>query len=364
MEIYLVGGAVRDELLGLPVLERDWVVVGATVQEMIDLGYLPVGKNFPVFLHPKTHEEYALARTERKISKGYTGFTFYTDVSVTLEDDLRRRDLTINAIAKKTNGELIDPYNGCSDLKNKILRHVSEAFAEDPVRILRVARFASRFSDFQIHPETLELMRLMVKAGEVDALVPERVWQELQRTLELSAPQRFFEILQKCDALPIIFPEIYEHFKSAIVMLQSVVKISKKSIIRFAALTKSLSMDAIKALCSRDRIPKVYRELALLVVKYQSDFNNILNLDADGLLNLLEKLDAFRRPDRFMDFLITNDGVNSEEQSLSSKRLIDAYSLAVKISTQPLKDRGLNGEEIKYELYALRCEIIKQNLFK
>lgn len=358
MEIFLVGGAVRDQLLGLPIKERDFVVVGATVQEMIDLGYKPVGKDFPVFLHPQTHEEYALARTERKISKGYTGFKFYTDISVTLEDDLRRRDLTVNAIAQKTNGEIIDPYNGREDLKNKILRHVSEAFTEDPVRILRVARFASRFADFKIHPETLELMRLMVNSGEVNALVPERVWQELQRTLELPTPHRFFEVLYDCGALSIIFPEINTHFKKTIEMLQRAAKVNEKSIIRFAALTKCLSLEEIKILCFRNRIPSSYRELALLVVKFQNDFNNILLLDPEGIITLLEKLDAFRRTVRFAAFLEASDASNANNQSLQSKKLMHSYNLTAKISPKSLADNGLVGEDIKRELHTLRQKTI------
>lgn len=360
MEIYLVGGAVRDQLLGLSVKERDFVVVGATVQEMIALGYKPVGKDFPVFLHPQTHEEYALARTERKISKGYTGFKFYTDTSVTLEDDLRRRDLTINAIAQKTNGEIIDPYNGREDLKNKILRHVSEAFAEDPVRILRVARFASRFSDFKIHPETLELMRLMVTSGEVNALVPERVWQEFQRTLELPSPHRFFEVLYNCGALSIIFSEINTHFEKVIEILQKAIKVNEKSIIRFAAFTKCLSLEEIKILCSHYRIPSSYRELALLVAKFQNDFNNILLLEPEGIVNLLEKLDAFRRTVRFVAFLEANDASNANNQSLQSKKLMNSYNLTAKISPKSLADKGLVGENIKHELHVLRQKAIAE----
>lgn len=359
MEIFLVGGAVRDQLLGLPIKERDWVVVGATVQDMLDLGYIPIGKDFPVFLHPKTHEEYALARTERKISKGYAGFKFYTDVSVTLEDDLRRRDLTINAIAKKSNGEIIDPYHGRDDIKNKILRHVSAAFIEDPVRILRLARFASRFSDFTIHPETIDLMQAMVNSGEINALVPERVWQEMQRTLELPSPHRFFLVLQECGALAVIFPEINAHIKHATAMLEHAAQFSNKATVRFAALVKCLTAEAIKRLCLRVRVPSQYRELALLVVKYQNDFDNLLHMDAEELLILLENLDAFRRPIRFVDFLATNDVACGKEQSVCSKKLMDAYNLTAKISTQPLISRGLRGEEIKHELHALRCQAIK-----
>src|SRR5215218_1314440 len=214
MKIYEVGGAVRDELLGLPVQDRDYVVVGATPDEMIELGYKPVGRDFPVFLHPETHEEYALARTERKTGRGYHGFQFHAAPDVTLEEDLQRRDLTINAIARDENGEIIDPYNGSDDLSLGILRHVSPAFAEDPVRILRVARFAARFG-FEIAPETAELMREMVSSGEVDALVPERVWQELARGLMEERPSRLFDVLQECGALARIAPELASLFEHA-----------------------------------------------------------------------------------------------------------------------------------------------------
>jgi tRNA nucleotidyltransferase (CCA-adding enzyme) len=208
MRTYMVGGAVRDALLGLPVNDRDWVVVGATPQEMIALGYLPVGRNFPVFLHPQTREEYALARTERKTARGYHGFVFHAEPNITLEDDLARRDLTINAMAQTDEGRLIDPFAGQADLRNRLLRHVTVAFREDPVRILRVARFAARFADFRVADETLALMRQMVEAGEVDALVAERVWQELARGLMEHKPSRMFEVLRECGALARLLPEV------------------------------------------------------------------------------------------------------------------------------------------------------------
>ena len=212
MKIYLVGGAVRDKLLGREIKERDYVVVGATPKEMESLGYKAVGKEFPVFLHPDTQEEYALARTERKVGKGYKGFEFYADPSVTLEEDLQRRDLTINAIAEDNAGHIIDPFNGKKDLEAKIFKHVSPAFSEDPVRILRVARFAARFPDFNVHPDTNKLMKDMVKNGEVNALVPERVWKEFSRALAEPSPERFFTILKDSDALPILFNELTEHY--------------------------------------------------------------------------------------------------------------------------------------------------------
>src|SRR5256885_5337521 len=208
MKAYIVGGAVRDALLGVPVNDRDWVVVGATPDDMLAAGYKPVGQDFPVFLHPQTHEEYALARTERKTAPGYHGFTFHADPSVTLEQDLERRDLTINAMAQDADGRVIDPFGGRDDLRDKVLRHVSPAFAEDPVRILRLARFAARFDDFAVAPQTLALMRDMVRAGEVDALVPERVWQELSRGLMERRPSRMFEVLRACGALARLLPEV------------------------------------------------------------------------------------------------------------------------------------------------------------
>ncbi|MFM2399662.1 MAG: hypothetical protein RL341_1819, partial [Pseudomonadota bacterium] len=208
MNIYAVGGCVRDELLGLPVQDRDWVVVGASPQQLIDAGYLPVGKDFPVFLHPKTKEEYALARTERKTAAGYHGFVFHTDQNVTLEQDLARRDFTVNAIAKAQDGTLIDPFNGQADVRARVFRHVGPAFVEDPVRILRLARFMARFTDFEVADETMALASEMVAAGEVDALVPERVWQELARGLMAQKPSRMFDVLRECGALPKLLPEV------------------------------------------------------------------------------------------------------------------------------------------------------------
>lgn len=356
MKIYLVGGAVRDQLLGLPVKERDWVVVSATPEKMLNLGYKPVGKDFPVFLHPKTHEEYALARTERKISKGYTGFEFYADPSVTLEDDLKRRDLTINAIAKTPDGKLIDPFNGKQDLEDKILRHVSEAFAEDPVRILRVARFAARFGDFTIHHTTMDLMRKIVQAGEVDALVAERVWQELQRALGLPFPWRFFEVLQDSTALPILFPEIK---MDALQNLKIATSLSAKSEIRFAALLSSLNQVAIEALCERTKIPSIYKELAILASKYQNNFHNALNLSAEQLLTTLENTDAFRRPERFADFLLACEANSAEIPSPQIEKLRQTYKIAAQVAIRPILDQGLTGEDINKELHQQRKIVIE-----
>lgn len=360
MEIYLVGGAVRDRLLGLLVKERDFVVVGATPEEMLKLGYKPVGKDFPVFLHPKTHEEYALARTERKVSKGYTGFEFYADPEVTLEEDLKRRDLTINAIAETLEGKLIDPFNGKQDLENKILRHVSEAFAEDPVRILRVARFASRFGDFTVHPTTMHLMRDIVKAGEVDALVAERVWQELYRTLGLSFPWRFFEVLKDCKALPILFPELDKPFSQIIKILKAVTALTIKEPIRFAALFSYIDQREIESLCMRVKVPGNYRDLALLVNKYQHDFHNSLKLNSEELLTMLEHVDAFRRPKRFADFLLACEANSIKIPSRQFEKLSKAHKLAAQVSVKVILDRGFTGEMINKELHRQRRMVIEK----
>jgi tRNA nucleotidyltransferase (CCA-adding enzyme) len=286
---YVVGGAVRDELLGLPVQDRDHVVVGATAEEMAQRGYKPVGKDFPVFLHPETHEEYALARTERKSGRGYKGFAVFAAPDVTLEDDLRRRDLTINAMARAEDGALIDPFNGRKDLEQGVLRHVSEAFGEDPVRILRVARFAARFG-FRIADETLALMRKMVDSGEADALVPERVWQEFARGLAEPHAERMFDALERCGLRARLMPE-----------LKSVpAKFAGPRAVRYAQLCWPLDESAVDALSNRLRAANDERELALLAVRLKG------SLDAgtaSELLSLLKRADALRRPERFEQLL-------------------------------------------------------------
>ena len=292
MKSYIVGGAVRDELLGLPVQDRDYVVVGATPEDMAAAGFRPVGRDFPVFLHPKTHEEYALARTERKSGRGYKGFTVHAAPDVTLEDDLRRRDLTINAIAKDPeSGALIDPFGGQADLERKVLRHVSEAFAEDPVRILRVARFAARFG-FAVHAATAELMRRMVASGEADALVPERVWQEFSKGLAEKHPERMFDVLQACGLLARVLPE-----------LKRIPAMPDGSVpVRFAVLTWSLDEAAVEAISERLKVPNEVRDLALTAARNRS---LLLKKDASPpeLLELLKRTDAFRRPERFAELL-------------------------------------------------------------
>jgi len=292
VKAYAVGGAVRDELLGLPVKDRDYVVVGATPEEMVRLGYKPVGKDFPVFLHPRTHEEYALARTERKSGRGYKGFTVHAAPDVSLEDDLRRRDLTINAIARAEDGTLIDPFGGEKDLRAGILRHVSEAFAEDPVRILRVARFAARF-DFAVSPETLLLMKNMVASGEADALVPERVWQELAKGLCEPRPQRMFEVLEACGLRARLLPEIKN----------TTVNFSGSLPVRFALLAWPLEESAVSALCERLRAPNDVRELALAACRNREMLLAAARATPQALLELLKRADALRRPERFAELL-------------------------------------------------------------
>jgi tRNA nucleotidyltransferase (CCA-adding enzyme) len=340
MEVYLVGGAVRDALLGLPVKERDWVVVGGTRDELLRLNFREVGRDFPVFLHPNTHEEHALARRERKVSRGYRGFEVEFGPEVTLEEDLARRDLTINAMARSADGALIDPYGGQLDLKARLLRHVSPAFIEDPVRILRSARFAARFAPlgFSIAPETKALMRAVVERGEADALVPERVWQETEKALRESKANVFFEVLRECGALRVVYPEIDALFGvpqparwhpeidtgvHTLMVLEQAALLSTDPKVRFAALVHDLgkattppqewpghkgheerSMALIEALSERLRLPSEYRELGLIVARYHGNVHRAFELRPNTILQILEKTDAFRRPERFAQALL------------------------------------------------------------
>ena len=311
MKIYEVGGAVRDELMGLPVTDRDFVVIGATPEEMTRLGYKPVGKDFPVFLHPQTKEEYALARTERKVARGYKGFRIYAAPDVTLEQDLERRDLTINAIARDENGRIVDPFGGAADIERGLLRHVSPAFAEDPVRILRVARFAARF-DFALAPETLALMRAMVANGEADALVPERVWQEFSRGLMERDPARMLLVLAEARLLPKLLPELALEFAdgrpandAARVLARALASAAERGLAlapRFALLVWFAQGDA-GAIAERLRAPNDCRELALLAQRHGDAARSAPGAGAARLLQLLERCDAFRRPARFMELL-------------------------------------------------------------
>jgi tRNA nucleotidyltransferase (CCA-adding enzyme) len=291
VKTYVVGGAVRDELLGLPVQDRDHVVVGATPEEMERLGYKPVGKDFPVFLHPETHEEYALARTERKSGRGYKGFTVHASPEVTLEEDLRRRDLTINAMAKADDGTIIDPFGGRQDLQKSVLRHVSEAFVEDPVRILRTARFAARFG-FSVAPETVALMRRMVESGETDYLVPERVWQEFSKGLMEDEPERMFDVLEATGLQAKLFPELRER-----------VGISGALPVRFARLAWPLKEPEVQALCERLKAPGEVRELALLACRSRVALRASRLATPQALLELLKRADSFRRPERFQQLV-------------------------------------------------------------
>jgi len=337
IRVYAVGGAVRDRLLGLPVQDRDYVVVGARPEEMAALGFRPVGKDFPVFLHPRTQAEYALARTERKTARGYKGFQVYATPDVTLEEDLRRRDLTVNAMAEDAAGDIIDPHAGRADLEARILRHVSPAFAEDPVRILRVARFAARFPEFAVAPETMELMRQMVRAGEVDALVAERVWQEIGRGLMEQRPSRLFQVLRQCGALARLIPELDRLFgvpqdpavhpevdtgAHCLRVIDWCALHNEGLPVRYAALLHDLGkglgaredwpdhagheargLEAVRRVSERLRVPNECRELALSVARWHGDAHRTEQADAAGLLQLLEKTDAFRRPERLDGFL-------------------------------------------------------------
>lgn len=314
MEIYTVGGAVRDSLMGLAVKDRDYVVVGATPQQMAALGFRAVGKDFPVFLHPETHEEYALARTERKTAPGYQGFAFYADPDVTLEQDLARRDLTINAIARAADGSLIDPFGGRADLRARLFRHVSDAFAEDPVRILRLARFAARFTNFSVAPQTLALMQAMTEAGEVDALVAERVWQELARGLMEAMPSRMFDVLHECGALARILPAFdaaWAGAASADIQVSIAAIIDRAAgaglplAVRFACLGLGKSGDRTLAadLCERLRVPNECRDLALMSAREQETVAAITGASDEAVLALLMRCDAFRKPVRFIDML-------------------------------------------------------------
>ncbi len=340
MQVYLVGGAVRDELLGLPVTERDWCVVGATPGQMADLGYKPVGRDFPVFLHPDTNEEYALARTERKTGPGYRGFAFNTSPDVTIEDDLSRRDLTVNALAKDASGKLIDPHGGARDIEARVLRHVSDAFIEDPVRILRAARFAARFHalGFRLADETRALMQRIVADGEADALVPDRVWRETESALTGADPRVFFETLRDCGALAAVFPEIDALFgvpqpeqwhpeidtgvHTMLALEQACLK-SPDVDVRFAVLVHDLgkattpaarlpqhpghearSKKLIRKMAKRLPVPKACRELALVVAEFHTHCHRAFDLRDATVLKVLERSDAFRRPGRFEKFLL------------------------------------------------------------
>ncbi len=400
MEIYQVGGAVRDRLLELAVKDRDWVVVGATPEQMLSAGYRQVGRNFPVFLHPQSKEEYALARTERKTAPGYTGFQVHAAPDVTLEQDLQRRDLTINAIAQAADGTLIDPFGGIADLEQRRLRHVSPAFSEDPLRILRLARFTARFAPlgFTIVSETETLMQQMVEAGEVDALIPERVWNEFQRALCETQPERFIEVLRGCGALAHLLPEIDNLFGvpqpeqhhpeidcglHTLLVLQQACQLSPEPVVRFAALLHDLgkattppeewprhinhearALPLIRQLCQRLRVPNEYRDLALLAAQYHTHCHRAAELRPATLLKLLEGLDAFRRGERFEQFLLvcfadTRGRYGFEQRDYPQMdRLRQARQAALKIDAGALARAGLKGQALADRLRHLRIAAI------
>ncbi len=402
MNIYCVGGAVRDALLGLPVQDHDYVVVGATPEQMVAQGYRPVGKDFPVFLHPETHEEYALARTERKTARGYKGFQVYAAPDVTLEQDLARRDLTINAIARDGAGNLVDPYGGTADLKAGVLRHVGPAFVEDPVRILRVARFCGRFPQFSVAPETLALMREMVNNGEVDALVPERVWQEIAKGLMESAPSRMFLALRDCGALAKILPEIDRLFGVPqppqyhpeidtgihVMLVIDWAAAQKYSLpVRFAALMHDLGkgttprdllprhigheergVDLVKALCRRIKVPNECRDLAVIAARFHGKAHRAEEMRPDTILRLLQDTDALRQPQRFEDFLLSCEcdvrgRTGLEHQAYPQADLLrKALKAAQSVNAGAIAAQHHSPDAIRNAVFQARLDAVKKFL--
>ncbi|WP_044529927.1 multifunctional CCA addition/repair protein [Herbaspirillum sp. B65] len=396
MKTYTVGGAVRDGLLGLPVKDRDHVVVGATPQAMLELGFRPVGKDFPVFLHPDTHEEYALARTERKTAPGYKGFAFHAAPDVTLEDDLARRDLTINAIAQDEDGTLVDPYHGRADLEARVFRHVSDAFVEDPVRILRVARFAARFADFTVAPETNALMQRMVEEGEVDALVPERVWQELARGLMEHKPSRMFEVLRSCGALQRILPELaalwgvpqpekwHPEIDTGVHVMLVVDWAAAQEFslpIRFAALLHDLgkgttppeiwprhhghearSERLAEQVCARLKVPGECRDLALMTAREHGNVGRAFEMRPDTLVKFFARCDAFRKPQRFLDMLRASEcdhrgRTGLEQQAFPQAAYLEgALQAAQQIDAGAIAQQQTQPQRIPEAILAARTE--------
>ena len=401
MQVYLVGGAVRDDLLGLSVTERDWCVVGATAQELLDAGYRQVGKDFPVFLHPESGEEYALARTERKTGSGYHGFEMTADPTITIEDDLLRRDLTINAMARDPDGTLIDPYQGHRDLESRTLRHVSDAFAEDPVRILRAARFAARFAHlgFRVASETMRLMETMVTAGEAAELAPERVWKEVESALRTRDPQVFFSVLRSCGALAVIFPEIDALFgvpqppkwhpeidtgAHTLMVLEQAARLSDTMDVRFAALVHDLgkadtppeklpshpgherrSVERIHALCERLPVPRAMRDLALLVAEFHGHVHKAAELTPKTVLKVLERCDAFRRSERFDRLLLACEadarGRTGLEDRDYPQRAMFAAALdaALKVPVKEIAEQEQDGKRIAEAIRRARLLAIR-----
>lgn len=402
MDIYLVGGAVRDQLLNIEVKDRDWVVVGATPQQMLDNKFTQVGKDFPVFLHPTSKEEHALARTERKSGSGYTGFDIYSSPDVTLEDDLIRRDLTINAIAQHDNGALFDPYNGQQDLNDRILRHVSPAFSEDPLRVLRVARFAARFAHlgFSVCPTTLALMKDLAASGELNHLTSERVWQEVSNALTTQSPQVFFEVLRACDALAVLFPELnalygvpnpekwHPEIDSGIhtmMVLEQAATLTTDTEIRFAALIHDVGkavtdpslwpshhghgqrgLPIIKQLCERLKVPNTYKELALMVSDHHCKIHRCDEMRKDTIIKLFDKIDAWRKPKRFKQFLLACEAdargrLNFETAPYPQRQtMLDYFEKANNVNVQDIIKQGITGPAIKPALSKARVAAINR----
>ncbi|AJJ63708.1 multifunctional CCA addition/repair protein [Yersinia aldovae] len=402
MKTYLVGGAVRDSLLNLTVTEQDWVVVGATPEQLLAQGYQQVGKDFPVFLHPVSHEEYALARTERKSGSGYTGFTCYAAPDVTLEEDLLRRDLTINAIARSADGQLFDPYHGQQDLENRVLRHVSDAFGEDPLRVLRVARFAARFAHlgFTVAPETQALMTTMAQSGELSALTPERVWKETEKALKTQSPQIYFQVLRDCSALAVLFPEIERLFGvpapekwhpeidtgiHTLMTLTIAAQLSPDIDVRFAALCHDLGkgltpkelwphhhghgpagVKLVQQLCQRLRVPNPVRDLAKLVAEYHDLIHTVNKLRPETLLKLFDAIDVWRKPERLEQMILTSEAdargrTGFEENPYpQGDYLRAAFHVASGVSVQEVVASGLQGLAIRDELKRRRQQALAE----
>ncbi|MGF1722142.1 multifunctional CCA addition/repair protein [Vibrio kyushuensis] len=400
MQVYLVGGAVRDQLLKLDVYDKDWVVVGSTPKEMLAKGFSAVGKDFPVFIHPKTKQEHALARTERKTAAGYTGFDCYFSTDVTLEEDLLRRDLTINAIAQDNQGKLIDPYGGQNDINDRILRHVSDAFTEDPLRVLRVARFAAKLKHlgFTIAPETMKLMKTISQSGELEHLTAERVWQEWHKSLSTQDPQEFLSVLQECGALKVVLPEVSQLFGvpqpeqwhpeidtgiHTLMVAKQAARLSESLPVRFASQVHDLGkgitpkeewpshkmhchtgVKLIKTLCDRVRVPNEFKELALIVCEQHSNIHRADELKASTKLKVLNKFDVWRKPDRLVDILLccmadSRGRTGFEDIEYPQKNTFEqAYQAALSVNVQDIIADGFTGKDIRTEMDKRRIEAI------
>lgn len=400
MKIYLVGGAVRDKLLGLPVYDRDWVVVGAAPDDMLAQGYQQVGKDFPVFLHPKTHEEYALARTERKSGTGYTGFTCYAAPDVTLQDDLLRRDLTINAIAEDSDGQLVDPYHGQADLENRILRHVSPAFRDDPLRVLRLARFAAKYAhlDFTIAPETQAMMSEMAANGELNTLTAERVWKETEKALTTESPQVYFRVLRDCGALVILFPEIDALFGvpapekwhpeidtgiHTLLTVQEAATLTTSITVRFAALCHDVGkgvtpkeewphhyrhnatgVPIARELCERLKVPTEIRDFTLIAVQHHDLVHSVEQLKPSTLINLFNTIDVWRKPERLEQLILVSEADSKGRTGWENKPypqadyLMQAYQVAARVTAKDVMAEGITGPAIRDALHEKRIRAL------